>query len=341
MAACGDDQACITDHATKIAVADVSQIWDDVNALLASTGEAGSFEALQYDRIDGLSDQVDWSAVNAEVVAEFRSEFGKASCAGLSADGCDAAFVQEVKFLQSDALRRAENAEALGDFFATGGNLAMLATGGGLTVAAAKQVIKQAVTYCARDVRCLIGTLGTTVGAEVVAELSAGGAMVTKGLGTLDDIAEAAVKTYGKQVGATNSGRPPVTNPTSQQLAAANDLGVDPRWVKADGSIDWPPNNGFVGTPQSQTLQPGTKIDRYGSNNGGFLSPAGTPFDQRALPNSSANSQFQTFEVVKLLPVNSGQAAPLFGKAGGGTQYQLQGANVQQLLHEGYLRVVQ
>lgn len=123
-------------------------------------------------------------------------------------------------------------------------------------------------------------------------------------------------------------------------MVAANDLGVDARWVRADGSIDWPPNNGFAGSPEVVNLQPGARIDRYGSNNGGFLSPAGTPFEQRALPNSSANSQFQTFEVVKPLPVSSGQAAPWFGQPGGGTQYQLQGANVQQLLDEGYLRIV-
>ena len=94
-----------------------------------------------------------------------------------------------------------------------------------------------------------------------------------------------------------------------QQVVAANDLGVDPRWVKADGSIDWPPNNGFVGMPETKTLQPGTQIDRYRSNEGDFLSPAGTPFDQRSLPNSKANDTFQTFEVVKPLPVNSGEAA--------------------------------
>jgi len=139
---------------------------------------------------------------------------------------------------------------------------------------------------------------------------------------------------------AKNSERPPVTNPTAQQVAAANDLDVDARWVRADGAIDWPPNSGFADAPKVVNLQPGARIDRYGSNNGGFLSPAGTPFEQRALPNSSASSQFQTFEVVKPLPVNSGQVTPWFGQPGGGTQYQLQRANVQQLIDEGYLRIV-
>jgi hypothetical protein len=140
--------------------------------------------------------------------------------------------------------------------------------------------------------------------------------------------------------GSLNGGRPPVTNPTPQQLAAANDRGVDPRWVNADGSLDYPPNNGFAGTPEAVNLQPGTRIDRYGDDSGSFLSPAGTPFEQRALPSSSANEQFQTFEVVKPLPVSSGKAVPWFGQPGGGTQYQLQGTDVKSLLTEGYLRVV-
>lgn len=137
-----------------------------------------------------------------------------------------------------------------------------------------------------------------------------------------------------------NRTRPPATRPTPQQSATAEELGVDPGWVKPDGNVDWPPNNGFSGTPEPVSLRPGVRIDRYGSANGGFLSPAGTPFDQRALPNGSANSQFTTYEVVKPLPVNSGPAAPWFGQPGGGTQYQLRGGNVQQMIDEGYIKVV-
>ena len=179
------------------------------------------------------------------------------------------------------------------------------------------------------------GVEGTT--AEQIVDWVETGVAVVTVVGGVKIVTSAAGKLIGK-VG--TNGRPPVTNPTAQQVEAANDLGVDARWVRADGSPDWPPNNGFAGTPEVVNLQPGARIDRYGSNDGGFLSPAGTPFEQRALPNSSANSQFQTFEVVRPLPVNSGQAAPWFGQPGGGTQYQLQGVNVQQLLDEGYLRVV-
>ena len=140
--------------------------------------------------------------------------------------------------------------------------------------------------------------------------------------------------------GDSGDGRPPAVNPTTEQLASAERLGVDPRWVKPDGTIDWPPNNGFDGPPIELTLANGTKIDRYGSNNGGFLSPEGTPFDQRALPNNSVNSKFQTFVVVKPLPVNSGKIAPWFGKPGGGTQYQLKDTNVKKLIEDGYLEVI-
>lgn len=43
--------------------------------------------------------------------------------------------------------------------------------------------------------------------------------------------------------------RAAVVNPTPAQLATAEKLGVDPRWVKSDGSPDWPTkaNNGFDG----------------------------------------------------------------------------------------------
>lgn len=87
---------------------------------------------------------------------------------------------------------------------------------------------------------------------------------------------------FGADFYAPNTGlRPPVTNPTVQQLASARDLGVDPRWVRSDGRIDWPPNNGFDGPPTITELQPGARFDRYGGgfqggafrDGGGFVSP--------------------------------------------------------------------
>ncbi|WP_228849557.1 TNT domain-containing protein [Halocynthiibacter styelae] len=93
---------------------------------------------------------------------------------------------------------------------------------------------------------------------------------------------------------ATNTGvRPPAVNPTSTQIAVAERLGVDPRWVKADGSPDWPPNYGFDDPPTIRELQPGQTFDRYGgridvngnfSDRGSFVAPDNVPFDQRSSP---------------------------------------------------------
>ena len=113
----------------------------------------------------------------------------------------------------------------------------------------------------------------------------------------------AAIFGFDRATIASNTGvRPPAVNPTSTQLAAAERLGVDPRWVKADGSPDWPPNYGFDGPPTIRELQPGQTFDRYGgridengnfSDRGSFVAPDNVPFDQRSLPDSSLNSPYR------------------------------------------------
>jgi hypothetical protein len=97
------------------------------------------------------------------------------------------------------------------------------------------------------------------------------------------------------------------------------------------GSWRYPPEDGYLiehgGEPVKweQTLSRGLLIDRYGSEYGGFLAPAG-------------------------LPYTTGPIAPWFFQTGGGLQYQLSGPlvpgaperlNVLWLLDNGYLgRVV-
>jgi filamentous hemagglutinin len=156
---------------------------------------------------------------------------------------------------------------------------------------------------------------------------------------------------------ATSKGalRGPALNPTAEQIAAAEKLGVDPRWIKPDGSVDWPTkaNNGFDygfnGPPVSTELKPGATFDRYGgrfdsegnfSDRGTFAAPRDVPFDQRALPDSTLNSPYRQYEVIKPLPeVQSGQAAPWFGKPGLGTQYQLP-MSIDELLLKGYIKLI-
>ena len=107
--------------------------------------------------------------------------------------------------------------------------------------------------------------------------------------------------------------------------------------LAARGGLKWPPNRGFAGKPRSTTLQPGTRIDRYGSEAGTFTSPAGTPFGARSLPSKAAGAPLRGYEVVKPLPAQSGAAAPWFGQPGGGMQYEL-GQSVKSLVDQGFLR---
>ncbi len=111
--------------------------------------------------------------------------------------------------------------------------------------------------------------------------------------------------------------------------------------VSPDGSYNWPEKLGFVDGPQPGTLAEGTILDRYGSNNGAFLSPEGIPFEQRALGPSVGNREYHRYEVLKLLPIIEGEIAPAFGKPGGGRQILpdfSDRVNVQWLIDNSYLR---
>ncbi len=85
----------------------------------------------------------------------------------------------------------------------------------------------------------------------------------------------------------------------------------------------WPGNRGFLGSSSKMTLEPGTLIDRYGFRSGTFVSPQGTPFPMRALPDETLLKPFETYRVRIALDVDGGIVAPAFGKPGLGTQYEL------------------
>ena len=168
--------------------------------------------------------------------------------------------------------------------------------------------------------------------------------------GGFTSVGGGAIRRTTTDAGAANNGlRPTAVNPTSSQIAAAERLGVDPSWVKADGSVDWPTNYGFDGPPTIRELQPGQTFDRYGgridengnfSDRGSFVAPVNVPFDQRSLPDSSLNSPYRQYEVLQPIPqVNSGPAAPWFGRPGGGTQHQLP-MSIDELLDKGFIRQI-
>jgi hypothetical protein len=119
---------------------------------------------------------------------------------------------------------------------------------------------------------------------------------------------------------------------------------LDEKWVREDGSLRWPDGkeagtlpDGFVKPPHRDVLEAGTRLDRYGAEEGGlFLSPAGTPYGARALPYDASKMPYNQYVVVKPLPVAAGRAAPWFDQPGGGVQYKSD-MSIDRLIEEGYI----
>jgi len=98
----------------------------------------------------------------------------------------------------------------------------------------------------------------------------------------------------------------------------------------------YPPQGGYQLTPEGQpvrmqlSLFAGQRIDRFGSEFGGYLSPEGTPFGARGIPPQSLDSttapatcNYSRYRVLKDIPVYSGPIAPALGQPGFGLQYVL------------------
>ncbi|MCB5205461.1 DUF637 domain-containing protein, partial [Neorhizobium sp. T786] len=116
-AACGNDTACVQMHMVRIAAAELSGKADEVLLLLKPTGWSATFERLQYETAEKIGGGVNMEEVWTAAGAEFRKEFEKASCSGLSSSTCQVAFDAEVRRLAADAASRAENAQAMLAFF--------------------------------------------------------------------------------------------------------------------------------------------------------------------------------------------------------------------------------
>lgn len=108
-----------------------------------------------------------------------------------------------------------------------------------------------------------------------------------------------------------------------------------------DGQVvhkfDWPSNNGALGGENMRTLQPKTVVTRYGSPEGNFASPQGTPFADRALPNSYSTKAFNSYEVIKPISVHESLARPWFNQPGMGTQWRFNNT-IEWYLQNGYLK---
>ncbi|OAA34910.1 hemagluttinin repeat family protein [Beauveria brongniartii RCEF 3172] len=124
------------------------------------------------------------------------------------------------------------------------------------------------------------------------------------------------------------------------------------KYGNGKGWFDYPPKDGFElrnnGEPikSDYTLCPGDKVDRVGHENGTFLAPLGTPYEQRSLvpanlatnPKTSDGTlyNYHVYEVIKNLTVEAGPIAPWFEQPGNGIQYHL-AMPVWQAVRDGFL----
>ncbi|HEU4842463.1 MAG TPA: TNT domain-containing protein, partial [Ilumatobacteraceae bacterium] len=124
----------------------------------------------------------------------------------------------------------------------------------------------------------------------------------------------------------------------------------------------YPPQGGYQLTPDDRpvkmqlSLFAGQRIDRFGSEFGGYLSPEGTPYEARGIPPQSLDSttapatcNYSRYKVLQTIPVYSGPIAPALGQPGFGLQYVLDASifpgsppdlNVGYLVANGYLQRV-
>jgi len=102
----------------------------------------------------------------------------------------------------------------------------------------------------------------------------------------------------------------------------------------------FPHNDGFLFSPKSEFLMPGTIIDRVGIESGRYFSPTKTPIPMRALPVGTETESSNTYRVLKPFEVQSGIIAPAFNQPGLGTQYKSP-LPVIILLKRGIIKKVQ
>jgi len=109
----------------------------------------------------------------------------------------------------------------------------------------------------------------------------------------------------------------------------------DPAASNGKGGWVYPPDSGYVIRPDGRPeefrlrLHRGEYIDRYGSEYGSFLSPAGMSYATRSIPPQNLDAtppaacNYHDYRVIRPLTVDAGPIAPWFAQPGGGLQYQL------------------
>lgn len=113
----------------------------------------------------------------------------------------------------------------------------------------------------------------------------------------------------------------------------------DSKWTNPNGSIRWPPNEGFEGKPSDVEIAVGVELERWGYPGGTFVSNLGVPPTDLSLAPGTLKKPHYVYRVLKPLPALEGKAAPWFNHPGGGVQYDLV-KSVEHWLTNGYLEVV-
>lgn len=106
--------------------------------------------------------------------------------------------------------------------------------------------------------------------------------------------------------------------------------------MNADGSWKYPPNNGALGEEMNLTLKSGTYVDRFGTEGGQYVSPAGTDYGARSLPPNSFNKDYNLYRINSSINVKASIVTPYFGQPGLGTQYRFS-EPIYKLIEKGIL----
>ena len=121
---------------------------------------------------------------------------------------------------------------------------------------------------------------------------------------------------------------------------------LDDEWFDSKtGELRWPPDDGFApGTRVKSKIKAGSTIDRFSAtsplnDNGNFLSPANTPYGERALPYNPDMQQYNKYKVLKDIPADTGRIEPWFGEVGNGIQYKTD-LPVNKLIEDGFLEII-
>jgi hypothetical protein len=116
------------------------------------------------------------------------------------------------------------------------------------------------------------------------------------------------------------------------------------------GSFIYPPFDGFLldtsGRPvlDNITLAVGTRLDRFGSEFGTYMSPEGVPYEQRSLPPTNLGTtdpaypfNYHVYVVIKEFDVQAGPTAPWFEQTGLSLQFVVPD-RVINLINNGFLQ---